>query len=247
MQATLIGAAAQLHAEAHKNSAKKRLFFIIFLFGQIKVLKIFIFASVFTLKTTADGSTTLVGSAYPTETYHSERGALGEAHHVFVRFLNEGDRVFEVGFGTGLNALLSRQTGLKLHYTAIERYPVDLATIRQLSFYSPVLEALHAAPWNREVSMGERFTLHKIEGDLLSTPLDGPFDTVLFDAFAPDVVPEQWTTEVFANIYAAAAPSAQLLTYSAKGSVRRALAQAGWRVERLEGALGKRHMVRATK
>lgn len=203
----------------------------------------------FLLKTTADGSSTLVGEAYPTETYHSDRGAVGEAQHVFIRFLRSGDRVLEVGFGSGLNALLSLQTGLSLHYTTIERYPVDMETVRKLSFYGPSLEELHAACWGEAVVLDPRFSIRKIEQDLLSVDFEalGPFDTVFFDAFAPDVVPEQWSVDIFSKIFAASAPNAQLLTYTAKGSVRRAMQAAGWEVERLEGALGKRHMVRATR
>lgn len=203
----------------------------------------------FTLKITADGSTTLVGAAYPTETYHSERGAVGEAHHVFVRFLKQGDRVLEVGLGTGLNALLSWQSGLNLSYTAIERYPIDLATVRRLSFYGPQLEAIHTAEWGTPATLDPHFSIQKIEQDLLAVDFEqlGPFDTVFFDAFAPDVVPEQWTEAVFKNIYAASAPEAQLMTYTSKGDVRRAMGAAGWVVEKIEGALGKRHMLRGVK
>lgn len=203
----------------------------------------------FIIKPTADGSSTLFGSAYPSEAYHSDRGAVGEARHVFIRFLRSGDRVLELGLGSGLNALLAWQTGLGLDYTAVERYPIDWATVRGLSFYGPQLEALHAAPWGRATALDDRFSFRKVEDDFLVVDFAalGPFDTIFFDAFAPDVVPDQWSEAIFAKIFAASAPGAQLMTYTAKGAVRRAMQSAGWQVEKLQGALGKRHMLLGMK
>lgn len=197
--------------------------------------------------TTADGSTTLRSTVFG-ELYHSDRGALGEAHHVFIRFLHSGDRVLEVGLGSGLNALLSLQSGLRLDYTAVELYPVGNDTVERLSFCDNDLRSIHHAPWGVRCRVTDDFSLLKIEDDLLNVDFEPlAFDTIFFDAFAPDVVPEMWSLEAFKKLYLATAAGGQLLTYSAKGSVKDALRQAGYTVERLQGALGKRHMVRAVK
>lgn len=198
--------------------------------------------------TTDDGSSTVSSSVFRGELYHSERGAVGESRHVFVRFLHHGDRVFEVGFGTGLNALLSMQSGLRLDYTAVELYPVDEELVGRLSYFCHDLRALHRAPWGERVVVCPDFALTKLRADIVALEMgEGCYDTVFFDAFAPDTVPEQWTVSVFEKLYRSLAADGQLLTYSAKGSVKRALRQAGFTVTRLEGALGKRHMLRALK
>lgn len=196
---------------------------------------------------TDDGSSTLRSPIFG-ELYHSSRGAVGEAQHVFIRFLRDADRVLEVGFGSGLNAWLALQTGLRLSYTTIELYPITIETATKLSYSSPRFMALHNAPWGISQKIEERLELLKIEGDLLeATFCEDSFDTIFFDAFAPDIIPEMWSTEIFKKLYTALSPSGQLLTYSAKGSVKQALRAAGFSIERLPGALGKRHMIRAIK
>lgn len=196
---------------------------------------------------TDDGSSTLRSPIFG-ELYHSSRGAVGEAEHVFIRFLHDRDRVLEVGFGSGLNAWLAIQTGLRLTYTTIELYPISIETATKLSYSSPHFMELHHAPWGVKHKIDERFELLKIEGDLLDISLTADsFDTIFFDAFAPDIVPEMWSTEIFKKLYMALSPSGQLLTYSAKGSVKQALRAARFEIERLPGALGKRHMIRAIK
>lgn len=199
--------------------------------------------------TTGDGSSSVISPIFEGELYHSERGAMGEAEHVFIRFLRDSDRVFEVGLGTGLNALLSMQSGLRLDYTAVELYPIDEKLGEKLSYSGDDLLSLHRAPWGVKVALTENFTLTKLLADI--TTLDVGlecYDTIFFDAFAPDTVPEQWTVAVFEKLYRSlATKGGQLLTYSAKGSVKQALRQAGFTVTRLVGALGKRHMLRALK
>ncbi|MEG2728851.1 MAG: tRNA (5-methylaminomethyl-2-thiouridine)(34)-methyltransferase MnmD [Mucinivorans sp.] len=201
---------------------------------------------------TADGSSTLRSTQFQGQLYHSERGAIGEARHVFLRFLRPDVRVLEVGLGSGLNALLTMQSGAKVDYTAVELYPVPLDVVTGLSFACPDLMAIHSAPWGERVALSPTFSIRKIEGDMVKLTqeeicLNGAIDLVFFDAFAPEVVPQMWSEELFATLYASMAPGGQLLTYSAKGSVRRTLQEVGFQVERLEGALGKRHMVRAFK
>ncbi len=198
---------------------------------------------------TADGSSTLCGDRFQGQHYHSLRGAEGEAQHVYVRFLRRGDRVLEIGFGSGLNALLSLQTGLLLHYTTVELYPVGLDVLEGLSFNCSHLRELHTSPWKSWRQLTPEFTFRKLLLDI-SRASELPceeFDVVFFDAFAPDVVPEQWTVEVFSQIATRMSVGAKLLTYSAKGVVKRALREAGLEVKRLEGALGKHNMLLATK
>ncbi len=211
---------------------------------------------------TADGSLTLRHEVLG-ELYHSDRGAVGEAEHVYIRAgldraLKERTAVsvFEVGFGTGLNGWLTclraQETGVKIDYRAVDLYPVGMATVRRLNYTSdPVFMSLHDLPWDGAPhTVSEYFTLTKYEADLLSfdfVSLNGRFDVVYFDAFAPDVQPELWSEEVMRRMYAILGPGGALTTYSAKGTVKRALRTAGFEVFRLPGALGKRHMLRAVK
>jgi len=209
---------------------------------------------------TADGSHTL---SLPggQETYHSRYGAIQESAHVFIRnglLVTTASplSILEVGFGTGLNALLTLQeaarTGRRIHYTALERYPVPLEIISRLN-YCDLLDVdcewfrrMHSLPWaGKEQLLTAGFSLLKIQDDLLTCRLPGKYDLVYFDAFSAAAQPEMWTTEVFSKTGSAMTPGGILVTYAAKGSVRRALQQTGFRVERLPGPPGKREMIRA--
>ncbi len=248
------------------------------------------------IEITADGSATL-RSPHHGDTYHSLRGAVGEARHVFIeagfadicrtrsasrhceperrsnpekaglpcrlRLLamtgidsRPPVRVLEMGFGTGLNAWLTLEeaarTGQTVEYTAVELYPVPRETAVVLNYTSdPRFEALHTAPWGVRCEPSEGFGLLKLHGaitDILqNNDFSSSFDVVYWDAFAPDTQPGLWTAELFARVFEATAPGGILVTYSSKGDVRRALKAAGFEVEKLPGALGKRHMLRARK
>lgn len=217
------------------------------------------------IERTEDGSVTL-RHPHTGETYHSSRGAVGESMHVFIRHgleaaarrfagrLEAGSplRIFEVGFGSGLNAWLTldhaRTHGLAVEYTAIELYPVDGSVAEMLGYTSdPLFTTLHTAPWNLSVPVTDLFSLRKIEGDFASFTPGTPADLVYFDAFAPDAQPELWSRERFAALAEAMSPGGILVTYSAKGLVKQNLRDAGLEVRRLPGALGKRHMLRAEK
>jgi tRNA U34 5-methylaminomethyl-2-thiouridine-forming methyltransferase MnmC len=214
------------------------------------------------IELTADGSATL-RSPFNGDTYHSLRGAVGEARHVFIehgfraaRSTRAGGslRVLEMGFGTGLNAwmTLSEAEGTAVEYTTVELYPVPEEVVAELGYTSDArFMALHTAPWGEWSEPAEGFRLLKLAGSvaevLQNREFLSSFDVVYWDAFAPDTQPELWTEELFARVFEALAEGGMLVTYSAKGTVKQALRAAGFVVERLPGALGKRHMLRAMK
>jgi len=212
---------------------------------------------------TEDGSTTLFIPEL-NEHYHSIHGAVQESMHIFIREGYEQIRnfpacIFEAGFGTGLNAfltfLVSEKEGRSIHYSAIEKYPLEDHLVRLLNYpektdpaKAEVFQAIHNAPWGQDIRISEHFTLHKIKGDLREVQLlDTTYDLVYFDAFGPAVQPELWTEEIFRMIYRSMKEDSFLVTYSVKGSVTRALKAAGFSLEKLPGPPGKREMTRATK
>jgi len=215
-----------------------------------------------TIKKTADGSHTLFVPALD-EHYHSINGALTESKHVFIENgLNlfgekKAISILEIGFGTGLNALLTyveaKRRDLRIHYTAIERYPLKKEYIERLNFpdlietETPFFHFLHDCDWEKDVIIDAHFTLHKIENDLTKHRFNRKFDLIYFDAFAPDKQPEMWTPEIFTHLFEQTNEKGILTTYCAKGSVRRMLQTAGYTTERLPGPPGKREMLRGRK
>jgi tRNA U34 5-methylaminomethyl-2-thiouridine-forming methyltransferase MnmC len=147
--------------------------------------------------------------------------------------------------------LAAEQSVRRIHYTAVELYPLPDELVSQLN-YCHLLAAdealflrMHSHPWEKEFPLTDHFVLHKIHGDLRTVSLPGQYDLVYFDAFSADTQPEMWTPEIFGKIARVMTPGAILVTYAAKGSVRRALQQTGFRTERLPGPPGKREMIRA--
>ncbi len=197
------------------------------------------------------------------EHYHSTHGAISESAHVFIKNGLENIKkpavnILEVGFGTGLNAYLSLLqslvNGRTLHYTTLEAFPIPVDEASQLN-YPDQLEggdrqlfiALHSAPWDQPVSMSPQFILHKIRADLVSYRLDGSFDLVYFDAFAPEKQPELWETKVLEKIYRVMARQGIWVSYCAKGIIKRRLKSIGFDVFSLPGPPGKREMTMAVK
>lgn len=215
------------------------------------------------LEQTADGSYTLFVPELD-EHYHSVKGALTESEHIFINMGLKHSQVtepnlLEIGFGTGLNAFLTlleaEKSQRKIHFTTIERFPLDLETIRTMNYPAQVApdhanqyEALHTAPWNTDASITPFFTLHKLEADFTCYEFAKGYDVIYFDAFAPEKQPEMWSQELFNQLYAVLNEGGILTTYCAKGVIRRMLQTAGFTVERLPGPPGgKREILRATK
>ncbi|MBL7801036.1 MAG: tRNA (5-methylaminomethyl-2-thiouridine)(34)-methyltransferase MnmD [Chitinophagales bacterium] len=211
--------------------------------------------------TTGDGSQTLFSQQFD-EIYHSRNGALTESQHVFVQhgLMNVNKphiKVFEVGFGTGLNALLcahyAHQNNVSIDYTGVELYPVDETIASQLTFHEALddcpieTSVLHKAPWNERVSISPNFTMLKIQHSFVDVQLEEIYDVIFFDAFAPEKQPELWDLSVFQKCYALLAVGGVLTTYCAKGYVKRNMQEAGFRVEKVPGPPGKREMLVAFK
>jgi len=213
---------------------------------------------------TADGSDTLFVAELD-EHYHSTFGAVQESLHVFIEaglhIKNESPlTIFEVGFGTGLNAFLTYidtfKSGQSIRYITIEKYPVPRNTWELLNYpkllskdNSDIFRAMHLSRWNEKVNIAENFELTKIYNDLtvFDFDLQPLFDLIYFDAFSPEKQPELWETAIFKKLYSNTAPFGKLVTYCAKGSVRRALQASGYNTERIPGPPGKREILRASK
>ena len=213
--------------------------------------------------TTNDGSHSILVPEL-NEQYHSIHGAIKEAEHVFLKMgLDEylphngtSLHVFEVGFGTGLNALLSvkwSQTKQQsVEYTSIEKHPVSKEEFQQLNYGNMVDEVdlytkITNANWTEFIEISTKFKLRKLELDLVKDPLPKGFDIVFFDAFAPNKQPELWDTSVFEKVYSIMNKNGLLVTYCCQGQAKRNMISAGFLVEKVPGPPGKREMLRARK
>jgi tRNA U34 5-methylaminomethyl-2-thiouridine-forming methyltransferase MnmC len=211
---------------------------------------------------TSDGSHTIYVPEL-NEHYHSIHGAVQESQHIFIRegYDNcnaEPLNIFEAGFGTGLNALLTAVRAVKenreVYYTSIEKYPVGSDLIMSLNHYEfagpdgkRIFELIQSSPWEQMNCICNNFNLRKINGDLSDYIPEYPVDLVYFDAFGPDKQPSMWTREIFERISSAMRSGGILVTYSSKGEVKRNLRSAGFYVKLLPGPPGKREMISAKK
>jgi tRNA U34 5-methylaminomethyl-2-thiouridine-forming methyltransferase MnmC len=218
------------------------------------------------IKTTADGSHTLFVPEL-NEHYHSSFGAVQESELVFIKnglghvpLCQKEINLLEVGFGTGLNALLSVIEAKKqrrvIKYVAIEPEPLDPEIIKNLNYCELIggteaagyYKKLHAAGWAYPSYLSDYFIISKIQANLEDVLLnDNQFHLVYFDAFGPDVQPEMWTEQIFDKLFRCLKPGGILVTYSCKGSVKRALKSVGFNIQKLPGPAGKREVVRAEK
>ena len=213
--------------------------------------------------TTADGSKTIQIEDW-NEQYHSVHGAVQEAYHVFIKnglslFEDRPLSILEIGFGTGLNAFITlleaNKKGLTVTYKGVEAYPVLPEELRELDYSTALGQSeneeyflkMHQTPWGHSHEITQKFFLEKQQLDFREVSDTNVFDLIYFDAFGARVQPELWTEEVFGIMFKAMKEGGVLVTYSAKGSVRRAMQQVGFVVERLPGPPGKREMLRALK
>lgn len=214
---------------------------------------------------TSDGSVTVAIPELKV-TYHSKHGAIQESMHVFIEaglkpllHRQETLYIFEMGLGTGLNALLTLieadQQQQKIHYQSIEAFPLEPAMVAQLNYcgqlhkpeLSPLFEQLHAAPWDQTVVLTPWFTFQKSNTPFFNYSISQPAHLLYYDAFAPSVQPELWTVEAFGHLFNMLTAGAVLVTYCSKSVVRRAMMAAGFIVEKIPGPHGKREMVRARR
>lgn len=212
---------------------------------------------------TNDGSKTIY-LPHLDETYHSSHGAIQEAIHVFMKhgiqsIEQQKITIFEMGFGTGLNALLSyiesEKSGIKIHYSGIEAYPIDFDVAMQMDYCSLLgkdhqfkFEQLHKTDWNTMNQLSNLFSFEKIHAKIEEfIPERTGFDIVFYDAFGPRAQEDMWKPVILRKMYDILNPDGFLVTYCAKGQVKRDLKSIGFEIEPLPGPPGKREMTRAWK
>ena len=197
------------------------------------------------------------------ETYHSRHGAVQEALHVFIsKGLKEVEKskrpinILEVGFGTGLNALLTCVNSTsEVNYIGLEANPLSIKVLDSLNYDATVIEDnshevfknIHNSPWETLCSITSLFSIKKVETTIQNFEITQPIDLVYYDAFGPNSQAEMWDISIFEKIYKAMRPQGVFVTYCAKGQVRRDLKSVGFVMERLEGPPGKREMLRGRK
>ena len=212
---------------------------------------------------TLDGSTTIHLPEWD-ECYHSKHGAIQEAQHVFIKnglslFPNKSISILEIGFGTGLNAFITVLEGKKMkqviEYVGVEAYPVTASEILSMNYveelnanlHREIFEKIHESNWGENIALSDDFTLMKRKQFFEAITDENRFDLIYFDAFGYRVQPELWSTTIFAKMFAALKTNGVLVTYAARGVVKRSMIEVGFTVEKLAGPPGKREMFRATK
>jgi len=217
---------------------------------------------------TADGSFTYISPIFK-ETYHSKHGALSESQHVFIEaglatarieIDQRPLRIFEMGLGSGLNALLtlgeSQKQGLAIQYLALEAYPIpsselegfEIKTLFDSDRAKEQFLKIHQADWNGWSRVSSDFKLRKIQADFTTwSPPSEPFHLIYYDAFAPRAQAELWSSTITHKLFQMLYPGGVLVTYCAQGQFKRNLKAAGFDVEPLPGPKGKREMTRARK
>ena len=212
---------------------------------------------------TSDGSTTIHMPEWD-EQYHSKHGAIQEAYHVFIKNGLETHNgkdlaILEIGFGTGLNCFITlleaSKKKLRIDYSGVEAYPIGEDEILQLNYVSELdsrnfshkFEEMHLFDWDIKQKVHDDFFLTKRKQFIKDINDVDAFDIIYFDAFGARVQPELWTEDIFKKMYDSLKKDGVLVTYSAKGSVRRAMIAVGFTVTKLPGPPGKREMLHAVK
>lgn len=195
------------------------------------------------------------------EHYHSTRGAIQEAYHVYIKnglkqVNKETVSILEIGFGTGLNCFISYlEADTLVDYVGLEAYPVTEEELKAMNYVSElkatahkhVFEKLHKVSWEEKHAITERFHLTKRKQFFKDIQDVNEFDVIYFDAFGPEKQPDLWIDTIFIKMYNALKTGGILVTYSAKGDVRRTMMAVGFAVEKLQGPPGKRHMLKGVK
>lgn len=212
---------------------------------------------------TLDGSTTIHLKEWD-ECYHSKHGAIQEAQHVFIQnglslFPNQSVSLLEIGFGTGLNAFItfleSQKLNQSINYVGVEAYPVNASEVLAMNYVDElnareqqiVFDQMHESKWNEQFELSTHFKLTKRKQFFDEIDDFEQFDLIYFDAFGYRVQPELWSTAIFNKMYDALKPGGKLVTYAARGVVKRSMIEVGFTVEKLPGPPGKREMFRASK
>lgn len=198
------------------------------------------------------------------ETYHSKHGAIQEAKHVFIQnglslFKEQSVAVLEIGFGTGLNALVTlleaENLKLAVDYTGVEAYPILPEEVEKLNYVSQLnanqfdtaFQLMHSSEWGVKTVVSEGFTLTKRQQYFNEISDKNCFDLIYFDAFGYQYQPELWSVTIFRKMFEALKPNGVLVTYACRGSIKRAMIEVGFSIEKLPGPPGKREMLRAVK
>ena len=212
---------------------------------------------------TLDGSTTIHIADWE-ECYHSKHGAIQEAQHVFIKnglslFQNQKITILEIGFGTGLNAFITLLEAKKMQqtidYVGVEAYPISADEVLNMNYVaeldamqeSAIFNKMHESDWGEKIVLNDGFVLTKRKQFFEEIDDVNKFDLIYFDAFGYRVQPELWSTAIFDKMYKSLKLNGVLVTYAARGVVKRSMIEVGFKVEKLEGPPGKREMFRARK
>ncbi len=208
---------------------------------------------------TEDLSNTLFSKKFG-EHYHSIHGAMNESMHIFInaglkQIKKKRISIFEMGFGTGLNALLTLKEALEnniiIDYTTLEKYPIEENIALNLNYAKNELQtyflSMHKNEWGLETKISKHFLLTKIKQSIIDFQHNKKYDLVYYDAFSPDIQPDLWSTEIFESLYNSMNNEGIFVTYTVKGTVKRALKSVGFQIEKLPGPIGKREILKATK
>jgi tRNA U34 5-methylaminomethyl-2-thiouridine-forming methyltransferase MnmC len=212
---------------------------------------------------TSDGSTTIHLPEWD-ECYHSKHGAIQEAYHVFIKngldlMQTQSINILEIGFGTGLNALItlieSEKKGLKINYNAVEAYPISFDEVSAMNYTSQlsnenlesVFKDMHESNWNEKQTINPQFSLIKRKQFFQDINDVDQYNLIYFDAFGYRVQPELWSIEIFSKMYLSLKENGVLVTYAARGVIKRAMEEAGFTVKKVPGPPGKREMMIAFK
>ena len=212
---------------------------------------------------TSDGSTTIHIKEWD-ECYHSKHGAIQEAKHVFIKnglalFPNQKVSILEIGFGTGLNAFITyleaQKLGQTIDYVGVEAYPISEEELQSMNYpeelnaldSKTIFDKMHAVNWEEKNDLSESFSLTKRKQFFEDINDIEKFDLIYFDAFGYRVQPELWSVSVFERMFKSLKNNSILVTYAARGVIKRNMIEVGFTVEKLAGPPGKREMFRARK